>query len=421
MKRAIAATAWRAAQRPARRGVFRISTRDGWVVFAAALQSLVLMAAVGGAHLWGSGWAMGLVPVVAIGTWWGANTMSHIHLHAPIFTSRRLNQVFSWWLTLSLAIPQTLWKKRHYWHHAGEPEGKRPGWDRQSRKEGGAIIGSWIILAWLFPAAFFMAYLPGYLIALCLCQLQGYREHNTLGMVYPQGISTYGTLHNGLWFNDGYHAEHHRWPSEHWTRLPKRRAEMGEHPTSRFSPILRFLEQPKVNQWPAHILSWLEKVALAVAPVQGFLIRRHTEAFARLTKTIANFEPHGILIVGGGLFPRSVLVVSKLWPEAHIQVLDQEADHIARAQRYLTEKGADLNKVMFRQETFEPELPTAADMVILPLAYVGNRMSLYVPRKDGAVTLIHDWWHVRRGDRSTPITVWVWKRLTLVLPAAEKQ
>ncbi|NUN12754.1 MAG: fatty acid desaturase [Myxococcales bacterium] len=417
MKRGVAATQWRATQKPAYRGLFRTSARDSWVVFAALLQSAALVLTFWGATFWGSGFAAMVLPVVAFGTWWGANTVSHIHLHLPIFGSRKLNQLFFWWLTLSLAIPQTLWKRRHFWHHAGEPAHKRPGWDRDSLVEASVIVGLWAILAWFSPTVFFVAYLPGYLVALGLCQLQGYHEHNALGITYPDGISTYNKLHNWLWFNDGYHAEHHRWPTEHWTQLPRRRHEMEEHRTSRFSPMLRFLERMQGPVWPARILSWLEKVALEIKPVQSFLVRRHTEAFARVVRTIEGFDPQGILIVGGGLFPRSVLVVSALWPQAHIQVLDQDADHIVRAKQYLTERGMDLTHVVFRQDTFEPELPTAADLVILPLAYVGERKPLYVPRNDGAVTLIHDWWHTRRGDVSTPITIWVWKRLTLVLPA----
>ena len=34
------------------------------------------------------------------------------------------------------------------------------------------------------------------------------------------GVSCYGTGYNWLWFNDGYHVEHHQGPGTHWTRLP---------------------------------------------------------------------------------------------------------------------------------------------------------------------------------------------------------
>ena len=33
------------------------------------------------------------------------------------------------------------------------------------------------------------------------------------------GVSSYGWLYNLLWFNNGYHAEHHFRPRVHWTRM----------------------------------------------------------------------------------------------------------------------------------------------------------------------------------------------------------
>ena len=35
----------------------------------------------------------------------------------------------------------------------------------------------------------------------------------------PGASSTYGRLYNWLWFNNGYHAEHHFRPKIHWTKM----------------------------------------------------------------------------------------------------------------------------------------------------------------------------------------------------------
>ena len=33
------------------------------------------------------------------------------------------------------------------------------------------------------------------------------------------GVSSYHRLYNWLWFNNGYHAEHHYRPRVHWTEM----------------------------------------------------------------------------------------------------------------------------------------------------------------------------------------------------------
>jgi fatty acid desaturase len=32
-------------------------------------------------------------------------------------------------------------------------------------------------------------------------------------------VSSYGKLYNAIWFNNGYHAEHHYKPKVHWTKM----------------------------------------------------------------------------------------------------------------------------------------------------------------------------------------------------------
>src|SRR6266545_4662852 len=59
------------------------------------------------------------VPVIAIGLWWNANTISHNFLHLPFFKLRTMNRFFNLYLTLLLGIPQSIWRERHLAHHSG--------------------------------------------------------------------------------------------------------------------------------------------------------------------------------------------------------------------------------------------------------------------------------------------------------------
>src|SRR5437016_3037677 len=95
-------------RRPAKLGQTRnrIHTgRDAWLVGLALAQGAVLLA----------------VPstlFIGLGLWWNANTISHNFIHQPFFRSRKLNALFSMYLSLLLGIPQTLWRNRHLAHHA---------------------------------------------------------------------------------------------------------------------------------------------------------------------------------------------------------------------------------------------------------------------------------------------------------------
>jgi hypothetical protein len=41
-------------------------------------------------------------------------------------------------------------------------------------------------------------------------------------------VSSYHWLYNLLWFNNGYHAEHHYKPKVHWTKMHELHAQIRE-------------------------------------------------------------------------------------------------------------------------------------------------------------------------------------------------
>src|SRR5438445_11583313 len=80
--------------------ILRHSRWDALLIALSAVQAVLLASRP---SLW----------LIAVGLWWNANTISHNFIHLPFFRSRRLNRLFSAWLTLLLGIPQTLWRERH--------------------------------------------------------------------------------------------------------------------------------------------------------------------------------------------------------------------------------------------------------------------------------------------------------------------
>ena len=186
-------------------GVLRHSRSDGvLVVFVLSARGLLMV--------------FPSSPLIALGLWWNANTISHNFVHLPFFRSPVLNRLYSIYLTLLLGIPHSIWRERHLRHHS-EHERRPNSMDVDGpggKCEIGMIAVLWIGAGGDRSEVFCRGLSAGYLVGLGLCHMQGYFEH-------ARGTTShYGQLYNLIFFNDGYHVEHHRRPSEHWTRLPQR-------------------------------------------------------------------------------------------------------------------------------------------------------------------------------------------------------
>ena len=290
------------------------------------------------------------VPAFALGLWWNANTISHNFLHRPFFRIRASNRLFSAYLSLLLGIPQSLWRDRHLAHHAGVAW--RPRLRPQIAAEALLVLGLWSALAFLNPGLFWRTYAPGYLIGLGLCALHGRYEH------VRGTVSHYGRLYNLISFNDGYHFEHHREPGLDWRRLPERVAPGTE--SSAWPAPLRWLERLS--------LEGLERLVLRSRLLQRFLLDRHRRAFAALLPKLG--RPRRVGIVGGGLFPRTALIVRQLLPEARVTIIDSSAANLRIARSFLDE-GID-----FLHRRWAPGGGEHFDVLVIPLSFRGDRAAI---------------------------------------------
>ncbi|MEM7397136.1 MAG: fatty acid desaturase [Verrucomicrobiota bacterium] len=174
-------------------------------------------------------WMIGLL------FWWNANTVSHNFIHRRFFRPAWLNHVFSVYLTLLLGLPHRVWRDRHLAHH-----GERP-WRCRASKQ---LVSETLLVSMLYagilglagPAGFGL-YMAGLAFGLLLSWLQGHYEH-------VHGTrSYYGAVYNLLFFNDGYHVEHHLFPGKAWNELKD------------LKPCTSKIKH--ASRWPA-VLRWLE-------------------------------------------------------------------------------------------------------------------------------------------------------------------
>jgi len=208
---------------------------------------------------------LGLIYSVSIS--WNINGISHNFLHNPYFRSAFLNRCFSILESLTLGFSQVFYENIHKRHHIGnadwpDEEGKtidplsiyrhgdhgRPEsvWSyvflsymrddpretfhdirRLSRREAWwgvfeivAFVG-FFALGFVLNWKFMLYFLPFYYVGHCLSYLNGYYLHlgGNPDVPIAWGVSSYHKLYNWLWFNNGYHAEHHYRPRMHWTLM----------------------------------------------------------------------------------------------------------------------------------------------------------------------------------------------------------
>lgn len=359
----------------ARGGVYRTSGRDGLLIALASIHAVFLL-------------AVPTLPVIALGVWWNSNTISHNFIHRPFFRSRAANVLFAAGLSVLLGIPQSLWRDRHLAHHAGiRPRVRLTGelWAQTA-----LVLALWATIAAHAPAYFLSVYMPGYLLGLAMCALHGYYEHA------HGATSYYGKLYNLLLFNDGYHVEHHANPATHWTRLPDA------------------LSTARQSDWPAPLrwveecnLDTLERLLLRSAALQRFVLRTHERALRAVLASSRTRAPQRVGIIGGGLFPRTALILRTLLPESRLTIVDASRENLDCASNLLRAP-----EIEFRHERYTGG--GDFDLVILPLAFRGDRSAICARPPVGGL-VVHDWiWH--RWGHGEIVSFALLKRVYLVRP-----
>lgn len=208
-----------------------------------------------------------LLLLYAVSISWNINGISHNFLHNPYFTSHTLNRAFSLVESLAIGFSQAFYTWVHNRHHSGnsdlpDTQGNTVDWlsiykygkDGKPENVWGYTFKSFfrddikalyrglykqspanarfgiIELACLALMVLFMLIINWKALLVmvafnylgnCLSSLNGYFEHFGGNPDKPiaWGVSSYNWLYNLLWFNNGYHAEHHFRPRMHWKNM----------------------------------------------------------------------------------------------------------------------------------------------------------------------------------------------------------
>lgn len=209
---------------------------------------------------------------------WNLQCISHNFIHNSFFHQNRFNRLFGVLETLAIGMPHQLYHHYHMNHHWGDNDARGPdgttrdwssifrhskddkpepfwrycllsffrvevgpvlnvamkhGWKNmvQVGVETFALGAFWAVMAWVNWQYFCFFYLPSFFLGWVLSYAEGYLEHYGArpGNEYANSVSSYNRLYNLLWFNNGYHQEHHWDPKRHWTKMRDLHQELRPH------------------------------------------------------------------------------------------------------------------------------------------------------------------------------------------------
>jgi hypothetical protein len=167
---------------------------------------------------------------------------------------------------------------------------------------------------------------------------------------------------------------------------------------------------PLLVQAQATLLDRLERATLGVSFIERWMLGAHERAFRRLLRGLP--APRRVLVVGGGLFPRTLVVLARLFPAAEVVVVDGSRDSLERAGRWLRDHAVPCGRVRFEHRRWQPGELATCDLLVLPLALRGARVDAYA-RPGAPRVVVHDWLWRARG-RSVVVAWPLLKRLNRV-------
>jgi fatty acid desaturase len=275
------------------------SWKDAWLVAASALQFIVL---IGMYVFFERDALLATISLSALSVFLMCTNfqcVAHNFIHRPFFSHQTANTVFAIWNTILLGLPQTIYKYHHLNHHRynndyqnanGATEdyssifrySKHPqipesailysilgpfrtdvgllyrnaqehGQAPQILTETAIYLILLLTVAVLSPSFVFLCYLPTWYLGQVGAYLENYFEHYgaTPGNRKTDSVSCYNRFYNLIWFNNGYHQEHHYRPQVHWSEIASVTTELCSEPNRKIVNYAHWFNWPILEALPS--------------------------------------------------------------------------------------------------------------------------------------------------------------------------
>jgi fatty acid desaturase len=236
--------------------LFKYSSKDILLVLIAFIQVILLIFPFWIKLSFASLFSLVIFQVYLVGL--NYQCIAHNFIHNPFFNNSYFNSIFSVWNTLCLGVPQSLYRIHHLNHHRynNHPEKDDSSTYRHGKNGNEENIFLYSLLGVLrtdlislyksaskksplvhFEFAsllififflvskswiLFLSYvLSIYLLGQIFALWENYCEHHLADFNDRKrdSVSCYNSVYNLLWFNNGFHQEHHFSPQVHWTQM----------------------------------------------------------------------------------------------------------------------------------------------------------------------------------------------------------
>jgi len=254
--------------------MFTHSWKDVWLVLLCGVNLALIVGGAWAFDVLSWPWLVGCGAVLVFLNCTNYQCIAHNFLHNPFFKWDWLNNLFSIANSIALGMPQTLYKYHHLNHHQFNNDVPQPPETTQDRsstfrhgrmpgREENILLYSLLgpfrtnlhalyvaarsknraTLVWVESAAMlaFTAaltainpwyvlefFVPVWFLGQAAALAENYLEHHHAvpGNRLTDSVSCYALFYNFIWFNNGYHQEHHYRPTVHWTKVPELRCDM---------------------------------------------------------------------------------------------------------------------------------------------------------------------------------------------------
>jgi hypothetical protein len=169
---------------------------------------------------------------------------------------------------------------------------------------------------------------------------------------------------------------------------------------------------PVPTPFVSSLIETLERLVLQSRLLQWFLLKTHERALRKLLPELS--QARRITIVGGGMFPRTAVLLRKLIPFASLRIIDASCEHLEIAKAFLKNdiEFEHANDIEFEHAYYAEVRQNEADLLIIPLSFHGDRQAIYQD-PPAPMVLIHDWIWARQGQ-SAVVSLFLLKRMNLV-------
>lgn len=167
-----------------------------------------------------------------------------------------------------------------------------------------------------------------------------------------------------------------------------------------------------------NILDILEKITIKIPFLRDWVLGVHERALYKLLELDLYEPPIRFIVVGGGIFPRTAIILRKLFPDAQIIIQDMNHKSLRCAENYMrniniTDDIIYLNSIYngtYIDLTLENLNST---VVILPLAFRGK---IGIAKPITYKTLKHCWiWDTDPYEKQSLVSYFLLKKIKVLV------